>query len=62
MQSDLLIAQRGVSTKTLASLVAKMELSKNVAQHLFQETEGNPLFVIETVRTGLLVHDQNSSY
>ena len=48
-----------VSTKTLASLVAKMELSKNVAQHLFQETEGNPLFVIETVRTGLLVHDQN---
>ena len=30
------------------------------AEHLYQETEGNPLFVVEMVRAGLVCHPHNS--
>ena len=43
------------ATQTLGTLVANLELSKETAQRLYQETEGNPLFVVETIRAGLLV-------
>ncbi|MCL4560791.1 MAG: AAA family ATPase [Chloroflexi bacterium] len=45
-------------TQTLATLVAGEEISSEVALRLYRETEGNPLFVIETVRAGLPVRDQ----
>ena len=46
------------ATQTLATLVAGVELDSRIAQRLYQETEGNPLFVVETVRAGLTIHDQ----
>jgi DNA-binding SARP family transcriptional activator len=46
------------ATQTLGTLVASMELSKETALQLYQETEGNPLFVVETMRAGLFVNDQ----
>ena len=45
------------ATQSLASLVAGMEIGDTTAQILYQETEGNPLFVVETVRAGLPVHE-----
>jgi len=41
------------ATRELASRVAGAEISVRAAQWLHGETEGNPLFVIETVRAGL---------
>ena len=46
------------STETLANLVAGSEIEGKTAQRIYQETEGNPLFVVETVRAGLLPHEQ----
>jgi DNA-binding SARP family transcriptional activator len=46
-----------VSTHNLAMLIAGTEISLESAHHLFLETEGNPLFVTETVRAGLPVRD-----
>jgi DNA-binding SARP family transcriptional activator len=46
------------ATQTLASLVAGMEIGVTNAQILYRETEGNPLFVVETVRAGLAAHEQ----
>jgi DNA-binding SARP family transcriptional activator len=46
------------STRTLATHLAGEELSMATAQLLYRETEGNPLFVVETVRAGLPVHNQ----
>jgi len=46
------------STHTLATLIAGTEISLEAAHYLFLETEGNPLFVIETVRAGLPVYDK----
>src|SRR6266487_4196281 len=40
-------------TAKLASQVAKRELDRGLVMHLFQETEGYPLFVVEMVRAGL---------
>jgi predicted ATPase/DNA-binding SARP family transcriptional activator len=40
-------------TGALAARVAGRELGAALAAHLFRETEGNPLFVVETVRLGL---------
>ncbi|HEX6482733.1 MAG TPA: AAA family ATPase [Ktedonobacteraceae bacterium] len=40
-------------TGKLASQVAKHELDMNEGLHLFHETGGYPLFVVETVRAGL---------
>ncbi len=40
-------------TKTLATNVAGRELALGLAGQLYRETEGNPLFVVETVRAGL---------
>ena len=40
-------------TAKLASQVAKQDLNTNQVMRLFQETEGYPLFVVETVRAGL---------
>jgi DNA-binding SARP family transcriptional activator len=40
-------------TAELAARMANRELDANAAMRLFGETEGNPLFVIETVRAGL---------
>jgi hypothetical protein len=41
------------ATRTLAARVAGREIDPGVAKLLFRETEGNPLFVVETVRAGL---------
>jgi DNA-binding SARP family transcriptional activator len=46
------------STRTLASQVSGTELDLATAEFLYRETEGNPLFVVEAVRAGLLVHYQ----
>ncbi len=42
-------------TKTLAANVAGQALDEAVARRLHRETEGNPLFVVETLRAGLPV-------
>jgi DNA-binding SARP family transcriptional activator len=44
------------ATQTLATLVAGREIDMGTARLLYRETEGNPLFVVETVRAGLPVH------
>lgn len=41
-------------TSLLASMVAGQEINADSAQFLYHETEGNPLFVVETVRAGWL--------
>ncbi|MFN8006436.1 MAG: AAA family ATPase, partial [Terriglobia bacterium] len=41
-------------TSTLASEVSRQKLDVSSFAHLYQETEGNPLFVIESVRAGLV--------
>jgi DNA-binding SARP family transcriptional activator len=41
------------ATQSLGSLVAGVELSPATAHFLYQETEGNPLFVVEIARAGL---------
>lgn len=46
------------NTQTLATRIARVEISQETARLLYQETEGNPLFVIETVRAGLPVRGQ----
>ncbi len=46
------------STQTLANLVAGLEIESKAAQRLYLETEGNPLFVVETIRAGLQINDQ----
>ena len=40
-------------TATLAQSVADRELSPRLVECLYGETEGNPLFIVETVRAGL---------
>jgi DNA-binding SARP family transcriptional activator len=40
-------------TAKLAAQLAGRELDTGAALHLYRETEGNPLFVVETVRAGL---------
>ena len=50
-----------IATHTLAELVAGGEISIEIAQLLYRETEGNPLFVVETVRAGLPVRDKKLS-
>ncbi|HEX6777636.1 MAG TPA: AAA family ATPase, partial [Ktedonobacterales bacterium] len=42
-----------VDTASLASQVARRGLSMDVVTDLYQETEGNPLFIVETVRMGV---------
>ncbi len=42
----------GQETATLAANVAGKELEPAAAVNLYRETEGNPLFVVETVRAG----------
>ena len=42
-----------VDTASLASQVAKRGLALDVVTDLYQETEGNPLFIVETVRMGV---------
>ncbi|NLX42458.1 MAG: AAA family ATPase, partial [Chloroflexi bacterium] len=46
------------ASHTLATLIAGVKMSPAAAQRLYQETEGNPLFLIETVRAGLPIQDQ----
>jgi tetratricopeptide (TPR) repeat protein len=46
------------ATQTLATLVAGVEITNETASILYHETEGNPLFVVETVRAGLPIKDQ----
>lgn len=41
------------ATQALAEGVAGRELDMETAQFLYRETEGNPLFVVETLRAGL---------
>jgi len=45
-------------TATLAAHVAGRELDRGLTACLYRETEGNPLFVVETVRMGLLAARQ----
>jgi predicted ATPase len=45
-------------TASLAAHVAGRELDPDLAACLYRETEGNPLFVVEIVRSGLPVGDQ----
>lgn len=45
------------ATRTLARRVAGVEISTTTAQLLYRETEGNPLFIVETMRAGLPVDD-----
>ncbi len=40
-------------TARLAAVIAQKELGVNAAMHLYRETEGNPLFVVEMMRAGL---------
>lgn len=46
------------ATRALATLVAGRGISTETAQLLYRETEGNPLFVIETMRAGLPITEQ----
>jgi len=46
------------ATQTLAERIAGVELSSGTVHRLYRETEGNPLFVVETVRAGLPVPEQ----
>jgi DNA-binding SARP family transcriptional activator len=46
-------------TQVLATGIAGLEVGKETAQLLYRETEGNPLFVVETVRAGLSLHDRS---
>ncbi len=41
-------------TAALATQTAGRQLDPHVTASLFQETEGNPLFIVETVRAGLI--------
>jgi predicted ATPase len=49
-----LSALDAVETASLAKQVAGHDLDSNLVAALYQETEGNPLFVVETVRAGTL--------
>ena len=40
-------------TRNLAASIADHELDETQALHLHRETEGNPLFVVETIRAGI---------
>ncbi|MCB0210551.1 MAG: AAA family ATPase [Anaerolineae bacterium] len=40
------------TTTALAEQVAKKPLENQIAEKLYQETEGNPLFIVETIRAG----------
>jgi DNA-binding SARP family transcriptional activator len=42
-----------VETGTLAATVANRDLEEALVECLYRETEGNPLFIVETVRAGL---------
>ncbi len=42
------------STALLAGALTRQDLGEDARTTLYQETEGNPLFVVETVRMGLL--------
>ncbi len=41
-----------VETERLASHIGGSELDISATMHLYRETEGNPLFVVETIRAG----------
>ncbi len=41
------------ATQILATLISGIEIDQETSQILYQQTEGNPLFVVETVRVGL---------
>ena len=50
-----------VETKTLAEQVTGKPLNDDDAAHLFTETEGVPLFIVELARAGLSLSTLNSS-
>jgi DNA-binding SARP family transcriptional activator len=41
------------ATQTLASHITGVEIANDTAQFLFRQTEGNPLFLVEILRTGI---------
>lgn len=49
-----------VKTVTLATSMARRELNPTLAAQLYEETEGNPLFVVETMRLGMLEQQHTS--
>lgn len=48
-------------TAALAAQIAMRELDPATAQRIYRETEGNPLFVVETVRTDLSPSAEDTS-
>jgi len=48
------------ATQTLAARIAGMEIGPAAARLLYRETEGNPLFVVETVRAGLPLQEPDA--
>lgn len=42
-----------IDTASLASQVTRRQLAPDLATDLYKETEGNPLFIVETVRMGV---------
>lgn len=49
-------------TAKLAALFADREFDVTLAMRLYHETEGNPLFVVETMRTGLDLPDAHGPH
>jgi DNA-binding SARP family transcriptional activator/predicted ATPase len=49
-------------TASLAGHTAGYELDTSMALRLFHETDGNPLFIIETIRSGFLTRDPHSDF
>ncbi len=43
----------------LAGLLANRKLSTASAMHLYRETEGNPLFIVETIRAGIAMFQED---
>jgi DNA-binding SARP family transcriptional activator len=53
-----LIPLNEAATNTLATLISGVEVNNEFGRLLYHETEGNPLFVIETVRAGFSLSHQ----
>ena len=48
-------------TVTLARQLTAHEIDPALAHRIYRETEGNPLFVVETIQTGLLRSEEDTS-
>ena len=57
MTEVMLDPLNAVDTASLAASVAGRALDPQLAADLYRDTEGNPLFIVETVRAGALAQD-----